>query len=281
MRYARVLIGFALFVCCHYASADFSGLIIDLVKQELMRSEQKSGRTAPLSQEEASALFSIRQHKHSFNACADLFPTEPFWAHQVQAEMRPVQLCADKYAVLYSQTSKTPLVVVERLTRAQVLDAKGEQRTNQFYPDPRIHRKGRADLDDYRGSGLDRGHLAAAGNAPNQRAMAQTFSLANIVPQNPENNRGAWAKIETDVRKYVQRAQGDVFVFTGPIFDAGFKTIGKNKVWVPTRLFKLVYDGSTRRAWAYVLPNKDVAVTRPMGYDDFVRETGLDFLKNI
>ena len=45
--------------------------------------------------------------------------------------------------------------------------------------------------------------------------MAQSFSLANIVPQAPMNNRKAWAGIERATRKYVMRAAGDVFVITG------------------------------------------------------------------
>jgi endonuclease G len=73
------------------------------------------------------------------------------------------------------------------------------------------------------------------------------------------------------------RAQGDVFVFTGPIFDPDYETIGRNKIWVPTRLFKLVYDQATGRAWAHVLPNaSDARISKPMDYAGFVRETGLD-----
>lgn len=280
MKIVRLIIGCALAVCCHYASADLAGMLFDLAKKELLRNEQ-SVRPPVLSQEEASALFSRDQHRHSFAACADLFPGRPLRTDLFSASMKTVPLCADSYAVMYSQTSKTPLVVVERLTRAQILDAKGERRTNQFYPDPRIYRKGRAELEDYRGSGYDRGHLAGAANSPNQRAMAQTFSLANMVPQAPENNRGVWAKIETDVRKYVQRAKGDVFVFTGPIFDPGYETIGENKVWVPTRLFKLVYDEASKRAWAYVIENRDTNVSRPVDYSTFVKTTGLDLLGGI
>ena len=47
--------------------------------------------------------------------------------------------------------------------------------------------------------------------------MAQSFSLANIVPQAPMNNRKAWAGIERATRKYVMRAAGDVFVITGSV----------------------------------------------------------------
>src|SRR5699024_839614 len=65
---------------------------------------------------------------------------------------------------------------------------------------------------DYQGSGFDRGHMAPAGDMHNQESMAQSFSLANIVPQNAQHNRGAWSKIEADTRKYVSRAQGDVYI---------------------------------------------------------------------
>lgn len=42
----------------------------------------------------------------------------------------------------------------------------------------------RSTNNDYKGSGYDRGHLAAAGNHMwSQKAMDQTFVLSNICPQ--------------------------------------------------------------------------------------------------
>ena len=201
----------------------------------------------------------------------------------VPATMKPLALCSDNFAVLYSQTSKTPLVVVERLNSALLQDAKGEERTNQFYPDPRIPKSGRAELSDYRDQhpAVDRGHQSPAANAPNPHAMAQSFALSNMVPQDPTNNRKIWSKVESDVRKFAKRADGNVFVFTGPLFDVGHTTIGDNKVWVPSRLFKLVYDASSKRAWAYVLPNAETRIERPMDYETFVKTTGLNLLENL
>jgi endonuclease G len=109
--------------------------------------------------------------------------------------MKPMALCSDHFAVLYSQTSKTPLVVVERLNTALLQDAKGEQRTNKFYADPRVPIGGRAALSDYRGQlpAVDRGHQAPAANAPNQQAMARRFA-SNMVQQDPVNNRRSGAR---------------------------------------------------------------------------------------
>lgn len=228
-------------------------------------------------------FYSPAQRSSAFDGCSDLFPGgRPIPLTIVSQEWKPRGLCSDSFAVLHSGRSKTPLVVVERMNHAQLLDAKGEPRFNQFFPDPRLPDGERAHLDDYKGSGFDRGHMAAAGNAPTPNAMAQSFSLANIVPQDPTNNQKIWKKLETDTRKYAKRAQGDVFVFTGPIFDPGYETIGRNKIWVPTRLFKLVYDQATGRAWAHVLPNiSNARIDKPMDYAGFVRETGLDLLKGV
>lgn len=129
-----------------------------------------------------------------------------------------------------------------------MIDAKDQQRTNKFYAEARLPQSERADIDDYKGSGFDRGHMAPAGDMATSEAMAQSFSLANMVPQAPVNNRKAWAGIEKATRKYVMRASGDVFVVTGPIFNARPDTIGANKVWIPNYLFKLVYDPATGRA---------------------------------
>lgn len=56
-----------------------------------------------------------------------------------------------------------------------------------------------AGLDDYRGSGYTRGHLAAAGNFRNreQQVMCDTFILgSNIVPQEARNNEDFWFRME-------------------------------------------------------------------------------------
>lgn len=238
-----------------------------------------------ISQDEAIALYSEKQKHLSFDACIDEFPErKPLSLNIVSIAMKPIALCSDNFAVLYSEVSKTPLVVVERLTATQLKNAKNEKRTNKFYPDPRIPQNYRAELNDYHDQNpvVDRGHQAPAGDAPTQNAMAQSFSLSNIVPQDPVNNRKMWNKIESDVRKFVKRTNGNVYVFTGPIFNAGHVTVGNNKVWKPIRLYKLIYDETSQRAWAYILPNTSEAnVGKPMDYSTFVQITRLNLLDNI
>lgn len=196
---------------------------------------------------------------------------------------KPIQLtrdlCYADFAVLHSGQSKTPVYVVERLNRASLEEAKHEQRTNRFFADARLPAAERAELEDYKGSGYDRGHQAPAGDRSTPEAMAQSFSLANMVPQAPENNRHAWADIEKATRKYVMRAQGDVFVYTGPVYYAPVQTIGRGKVWVPSALFKLVYDPATGRSWAHWLENTNEAQpSQPISYAELVRRTGIVFL---
>lgn len=128
-------------------------------------------------------------------------------------------LCFSGFAVLHSAATKTPLYSAEVLTRDRVQAARGESRTDVFFEDARLPARERATLDDYRGSTYDRGHTSPAGDMGSESAMAQSFSLANIVPQAPENNRFAWADIEKATRKYVNRAKGSVYVITGPVFD--------------------------------------------------------------
>jgi len=124
---------------------------------------------------------------------------------------------------------------------------------------------------------------APAGDMPNATAMAQSFSLANMVPQAPQNNRKSWAGIEKATRKYVRRAKGDVYVITGPVFGAAApNTIGPDQVWVPQYLFKLVYDSTTHRAWAHWIENSDSARTgQPITYRELVKRTGVDVLPGV
>lgn len=187
-------------------------------------------------------------------------------------------LCYDAFAVLHSGQSKTPLFVAQRLNKALVEDA-DEKRTNKFFSDARLPKSERAELDDYKRSGYSRGHMAPAGDMPTAQAMAQSFSLANMVPQSMKQNGGPWARIEKDTRSYAKRASGDVYIITGPVFAADTETVGNNQVRVPSFLYKLVYDAQSQRAWAHWQANDDAArVTQPISYEELVRRTGIEFL---
>lgn len=219
----------------------------------------------------------------AFDACRDFFPnrTPPVIADTERLIAR--DLCYDAFAILHSGLRKTPIYVVERLSPEQIDDAGDETRSNRFFADARLRAAERATLADYKGSGYDRGHMAPAADMPTAQAMAQSFSLANMVPQAPEHNRGLWAKVvEKGTRQYVKRSGHTVFVFTGPVFPATPTTIGPGRVWVPAVLYKLVYDPQTQRAWAHWTDNRDDArPTPPISYDELRRRTGIDFLPGI
>lgn len=189
------------------------------------------------------------------------------------------ELCYEAFAVLHNGSTRTPAFVAERLNRQLLLQARGQKRTNRFFADARIPQAERAELSDYKGSEYAKGHMAPAGDMFNPTAMAQSFSLANMVPQNPKQNSGAWAKIEEDTRAYVMRAQGDVYVITGPVFAPGSPTIGTNQVHVPTHLFKLVYDATTQRAWVHWQKNSaEARPGPPISYGELEQRSGMEWL---
>ncbi len=86
-----------------------------------------------------------------------------------------------------------------------------------------------ATLDDYKNSGYDRGHLAAAANHKHdQAAMCETFLLSNIAPQVGANfNRGIWNDVERLVYTLLDSRYTDVYVCTGPLYlpDPTTKTV--------------------------------------------------------
>ncbi|WP_114652080.1 DNA/RNA non-specific endonuclease [Polynucleobacter necessarius] len=207
-----------------------------------------------------------------FDECKDLFPSQQIPStSQVGRD-----LCFDDFAIYYSPADKKPIYTVEKLNGEQ-LQAPRPRRTNQFYEEARLPINERALLADYRGSGYDRGHNVPAADMTRERGMAQSFSLANMMPQARQNNQGIWAKrVEEPTRMYIKRAQGDVYVFTGSTGHAG--SIGKSKVTIPSHLYKLVYDPYKKLAWAYWVENADDAqMSAPISYAELIQKTGIDF----
>ena len=189
-------------------------------------------------------------------------------------------LCFEEFAVLHSGQTKTPLYTAQRLNAKMLNKAKDLKRSDKFYEEARLPEAERALLSDYRRSGLSRGHMAAAGDMGTKFGKAQSYSLANMVPQDPTQNGKPWSQIEQDTRRYIRRAKGDVYVITGPVFSSSKpRTIGDGQVWVPDAVFKMVYDPATGQRWVHLQANKSsTKAGKPISYDEFVQRTGIKLI---
>ncbi len=79
-----------------------------------------------------------------------------------------------------------------------------------------------------------------------------------MVPQEAlKNNRQVWRELEEATRAVVTKQKQDVYVITGPSFNAKrLKTIGQGVI-VPTAVYKAVYMPKTGAIGAYYAPNND------------------------
>ena len=187
------------------------------------------------------------------------------------------------YALGYKAAWKTARWVMYRLTDDEVV-TQVARRSDVFAPDPLIPNG--PQLDDYRGSGYDRGHLAPAADMKwSRQAMTECFYLSNMVPQDRGNNSGIWNEIENTVRGFAC-AEGSVFVVTGPVTpDPPALSIGKGRVAVPTELWKVVYDETPpKKMIGFIVPNRNVK-GKPRDYacsvEEVERRTGLKFFPKL
>lgn len=89
----------------------------------------------------------------------------------------------ESYVLCYDPRSRSALWVIEQLNR-EALSGASDRAACDFQEDDSVHEYHRATNADYRGSGFDRGHLAAAANHKwSQKAMRDTFYLSNVAPQ--------------------------------------------------------------------------------------------------
>jgi endonuclease G, mitochondrial len=189
---------------------------------------------------------------------------------------RTTLLCNEGYASLNSGLAHEPLWSAEHLTRQGLDDAGGLGRvTKVFHDDQRLPRADRGELDDYRGSGFDRGHMTPSGDATDAQAQEQTFSLANVVPQTAALNEGIWTGVEMAVRR-LARENGDVYIVTGPAFNGPDRAIGDDNVLVPSSTWKAVFVPATNGAAAYVCKNTDAPTCVTVSIAELVRATGID-----
>ena len=194
------------------------------------------------------------------------------------------------YLINYVEDFDIPYWVAYHLAAADINGP--ADRTDDFRPDPELVSGRRAELEDYRNSGYDRGHNAPAGDFQRSReAMSTTFLLSNMSPQIPRLNRYIWKNLEEQTRQ-VTESQGEAWIVTGNLFlnednrcRCPLEYIGPHHVAVPTHLYKsiltLAGDGHYS-LYAFLLPNqRDQIPGQPADYevtvDSLEALTGYDF----
>lgn len=206
----------------------------------------------------------------------------------------------DGYVLQHSSLDKIPLWVCEGVSVEQLQGS--AQRKDKFKADPKLPEGERAELEDYRGSGYDRGHQAPAGDQNHeQRLKDETFYLSNMAPQVGSFNQQIWRELETDARDWAEE-RGGAFVITGPIFwdpqedDPAtadgiieYYVVGPGQVAVPTHFFKIVIAKNDQGEWeaiAFLLENR--GYPKPWDFSTYIESvdwieerTGLNFMPDL
>lgn len=237
-----------------------------------------AAQSANTASADASAPASVLDPK--FSDCQKQFfdKNQPKITAKLAKDSYP--LCFDGFAVMYSGVSKTPIWVAEYLTRQRLTAAKNLPRTDNFHEEPRLPKDRRSLLNDYTNSGYDRGHLAPNADMANPSSQSDSFSLANIAPQAPENNRKTWVKIETQTRNLTQK-YGASYVVTGVAYLTSEVKRLKNRVLVPSHFFKAIYIPSQNQAIAFLSPNDNSDTVEKISLSTLKKRTGVDAFPNL
>ncbi|XP_065256027.1 nuclease EXOG, mitochondrial [Emys orbicularis] len=205
------------------------------------------------------------------------------------------------HALSYDQAKRVPRWVIEHISKHKTL-GNADRRHCKFRPDPSIPLMFSAVNEDYIGSGWSRGHMAPAGdNKFSIQAMAETFYLSNIVPQNYKNNAGFWNRMEMYCRELTERFE-DVWIVSGPLTlpqtgDDGkkrvtYQVIGKGDVAVPSHLYKVILARRSRMSseplvlGAFVVPNDPIGFSHQLPefqvhIEDLEKMSGLLFFPQV
>ena len=185
------------------------------------------------------------------------------------------------YTLSYSEPNEQPEWVYYELTSDMV---RGKQkRTDDYRPDEKVSTIS-SQLEDYKGSGYDKGHLCPAGDMKlSYTSMSESFFLSNMSPQNKEFNDGVWNDLENKVRSWAL-TKGKLYVVTAGVLTLNMGKIGPDGVTVPKYFYKVLYDSKNEKMIAFLIPNENSP--KPLSYfvvtvDSVQKLTGIDFFPEL
>lgn len=189
-------------------------------------------------------------------------------------------LCFEGFAVTYSGISHTPLWSAEHLTRERLEQAYQLERENSYHEESKLPTSVAATLADYAHPSFDRGHLAPNADMANIHQQYNSFSLANLVPQNPTHNRFLWKSVESNTR-YLTLKYGEAYVVTGVAFMGDKLRQINNTVLVPSHLYKAIYIPKINQAGVYFAPNDDSGRIQVLSLDELASNIGIDVMPEL
>ena len=189
------------------------------------------------------------------------------------------ELCFEVFGVMHSGVTRTPLWSAEYLRADRLEQAHVLSRENSFHAEDQLPPSHRAELSDYARSGFDRGHMAPNGDMPDRQSQHESFTLANMVPQDADINRHVWAGIEAVVRKMAKK-EGALYVITGPAFIGNsLRKVGN--VMVPSHVYKLVYSPRHQAGAAWFIENRANAVYQAISIAELEATVGINLLPTL
>ena len=181
------------------------------------------------------------------------------------------------YTTVFSKSRHYPVLVEWWTTKAKVGCEKPLARKDNFKPDPLLPIETDL-LEDYKGSGTDRGHMMPAADNLCQTPQVQdeSFYFSNMAAQYHSLNAGDWKSLEVLTRS-IALEKDSVRVWCGNLGVA--KRIGK--VAVPKQCWKVIYIVKSKEYQAYIFSN---TTDKPSGLrshevtvDDITKLTGFKF----
>jgi endonuclease G len=191
-----------------------------------------------------------------------------------------IKLTHKSFSVVWDTSLRYPSSVEWWLTRSSIDCGENKlERKDRFLPDP-SYRTGTDLAKDYKGSGLDRGHMCpAADNLCDSISAFECFYFSNMAPQYHSLNAGDWKKLETLSRE-LAKEHDSVKIWCGSIGSA-YK-IGR--VSVPEWCWKVIFIKKKGLYFYYKFRNSK---EKPQGLEKWVTTkedlenlTGLKFKLN-
>lgn len=212
------------------------------------------------------------------NACPGheglLAGMEPKIARHIADRSDYTVLCNSQYVNASIGATKTGFWSAWRLDKEGIERTRGLRREDSFRPDERLPENARASLEDYRGSGYDRGHIFPNADGNSVQSRSESYLLSNIFPQSAAHNQEMWNELEQRTRKLAIR-NGEIYVVTGVAF-LGKKAaqIGNTGLYVPSHVYKAVYIPSKDKAAACLSVNAAAAKCRWVNIEELTQITG-------